>query len=72
MFDTLIIFLKKNSKKDYFEEKKSAGDQMHDKLPNMQGVKSKNSISCGRLDMSGFVCGTMSRAKSLLHWSVIF
>ena len=28
-------------------------------------------IGCRRLKMFSFVCGTLSHAKSLLHWSAI-
>ena len=34
-------------------------------------MQDKPRISCGRLNTCDFVCGTMSHAKSSLHWSVI-
>ena len=51
--------------------KKSAEGKSHEKLPSMQRVKNgKPPIICGRLKICGFVCETISCAKSSLHWSV--
>ena len=39
--------------------------------PTMQNVKQVRLKVNSRLKTCDFVCGTMSRAKSSLHWSVI-
>ena len=58
---TLIVFLKNFSK--YLISLKK----------NYPGCKELNplTVSCGRLNMYDFVCGTMSHAKLPLHWSAI-
>ena len=69
-----MVFLNEFFEKDEFG-KNSAHHKLHEKVPSMQRVKLTNSkVNLGliewRLNTCNFVCGTMSHAKSLLHWSV--
>ena len=69
LFDTLMVFLNNFSKKLIF--KKISSRQNSWKIT--QHAKSWNGkprFICGRLNIWGFVCETMSCAKSSLHWSV--
>ena len=73
-FDVLIIFLKELFEKEDLKKNQQTSKSMKNyparKELNGHKLKGKPRIICGRLNTCGFVCGTISGAKSPLHWSV--